>query len=102
MVGSDSGAKGCPADLALIRQVKQYMRDWFSSARSSGSLTRGFSSANNRRSCSGRPRLHHRGETALRIPAREGGRCRGRAAISRLPGTCRSRKSESLALPTDS
>ena len=49
MVGSDSEANGCPADSALIRQVKQYMRDWFSSARSSGSLTRGFSSANNRR-----------------------------------------------------
>jgi hypothetical protein len=29
MVGSDSGANGCPADSALIRQVKQYMRDWF-------------------------------------------------------------------------
>ena len=29
MVGSDSGANGCPADSALIRQVRQYMRDWF-------------------------------------------------------------------------
>ena len=29
MVGSDSGANGCPADSALIRQVKRYMRDWF-------------------------------------------------------------------------
>jgi hypothetical protein len=29
MVGSDSGANGCLADSALIRQVKQYMRDWF-------------------------------------------------------------------------
>ena len=29
MVGSDSGANGCPANSALIRQVKQYMRDWF-------------------------------------------------------------------------
>jgi hypothetical protein len=29
MAGSDSGANGCPADSALIRQVKQYMRDWF-------------------------------------------------------------------------
>lgn len=29
MVGSDSAANGCPADSALIRQVKQDMRDWF-------------------------------------------------------------------------
>ena len=29
MVGSDSGANGCPENSALIRQVKQYMRDWF-------------------------------------------------------------------------
>lgn len=29
MVGSDSGANGCPVYSALIRQVKQYMRDWF-------------------------------------------------------------------------
>jgi hypothetical protein len=48
MVGSDSGANGCPADSALIRQVKQYMRDWFL-----GKVIRvadpRFSSADNRR-----------------------------------------------------
>ena len=68
MVGSDSGATGCPAGSALIRRVKQYMRDWFLGKVSRVGDPRVLLGEQPPVPAQGRPRLHHRGETALGIP----------------------------------
>nr|WP_222598587.1 IS1634 family transposase [Lentzea tibetensis] len=57
---------GNTSDSALIRQVKDDMRDWCLS-KVIWVTDRGFTSAANRRPPQGRRALHHRGEAALRV-----------------------------------
>ena len=62
---------GDTADSALIRQVKDDMRDWCLS-KVIWVADRGFTSAENRRYLQGRRQLHHRGEAPLRLRRRAG------------------------------
>ncbi len=63
---------GDTSDSALIRQVKDDMRDWCLS-KVIWVADRGFSSAENRRYLrKGGGQLHHRGEAALRLRRRSG------------------------------
>ena len=57
---------GDTAGSALIRQVKDDMRDWCLS-KVIWVADRGFTSAENRRYLQGRRQLHHRGEDPLRL-----------------------------------
>ena len=86
---------GNTADSALIRQVKDDMRDW-SLSRIIWVADRGFTSAENRRYLrKGGGPLHHRGEAPLRLGRGRTPPCPGRAATRTSPGTSRSRKSAS-------
>ena len=80
---------GNTTDSALIRQVKDDMRDW-SLSRVVWVADRGFTSAENRRYLrKGGGPLHHRGEAPLRLRRGRAPPCPGRAATRTSPGTCK-------------
>ena len=91
---------GNTADSALIRQVRDDMRDW-NLGKIIWVADRGFSSAGNRRYLQRGAGGYIIGRSSARSPRTSRRRCPGRAATSRSPGTCRSRKCESVT-PTGS
>ena len=92
---------GNTSDSALIRQVKTDMRDWVL-GRSSGSPTAGSPPPGTGGSCSRAPAGTSSGRSCGPSPRWSRRRCPGRAATSRSPGTCRSRKSACPTPPTGS
>ena len=85
---------GNTSDSALIRQVKDDMRDW-TLARVVWVADRGFTSAENRRYLRRAATTTSSARSCAPAPPRRPPRCPGRAATRTSPRTCGSRKSRS-------